>query len=1145
MQWPPLLERIPPGISRWLPRPWLAIAAASLFAVYLLLGAYALPRYIQKAIPELVEKELKRKASIGEVRFNPLLFKLELRDFELAEADDRPIAGFRYLLVDFELSSLLRWAWTFSNIVLDGLGLRPDIAPDGRLNFAALADSLPKGEGKSDAPPPRLVLQHFELTDGAITFSDRSGARPRFDTLRPLELELNDLTTLPARRGPYSVTARLPGAGTLSLRGEVSLRPIFALGEVSLKEAKPASVWRFLQDRVKLDEPAGTVDIALRYRAAYTDGTPELTVDNIQLTASGTALALKGAKEPFLELKRAALTGARFDLGQRELRVPSIELRDGVVRVETRADGVLDLSELGDSPAGADKAPPAAPTPSRSDAQPWRIRLDSVRVADVALRYRDMSRAAPLAAAIGALETSHSAAFEFGSGEPRVTVDNIAVTLSRATTGAVAAAEPLISLEAVVLEAGRFDLQQQTIAGRRVAIKGGTVQVVREEDGRVGLVEILKEGEDTKRRKELQAALRQARAAGKPWHLALDAFDIEGLKIALAAQGFGPPVAYDINPLSLAVKNIRSEGKAPITLEAALRVSQGGSLKLSGETNAAGTRASARATLQGLSLRPLQPLVSSRTALVLNSGEVSTTLQAQYRALKDQAEVRVGGGASIDNLQLAEAGSGERFLEWKSVSASGIAFSLAPDRLVIGDIVARELGAKVLVYKDRSVNLAQAFRPPGGTAGETKAANSEKPAQSAFPVTIERVRMERGAVDLSDLSLVLPFAAKIQELEGGVQGLSTDRTSRAVAKLEGRVDEFGLARVDGSLATSDPTEFMDLRVAFRNIEMTPLSPYSATFAGRRIATGRLGLDLQYKIDKGALLGDNKVELMKFTLGERVEAPGALNLPLDLAVALLTDADGRIAIGMPVKGNVNDPQFDYGHLIWQAITTVLTNIVTAPFRALFGAGGDAVESIAFDPGRAALLPPEREKLKRVAEALEKRPQLKLLVEGQYTDADRAALRQRDVARAIALELESDAAGEEPPPVNTHDAKTQRAMEALFVKRASEQALAGFIAQTEKARGGKPVERVGALSALVGRASEDAAFYDALLEQLNAAAPLPGDALDKLALARTGAVAEHLEKTLSVAPARVERKAAAAGDGERAKPGLDAAAPQEPI
>ena len=482
------------------------------------------------------------------------------------------------------------------------------------------------------------------------------------------------------------------------------------------------------------------------------------------------------------------------------------------------------------------------------------------------------------------------------------------------------------------------------------------------------------------------------------------------------------------------------------------------------------------------------------------------------------------------------------------MAASAITFSLAPDRLAIGDIVVTGLGAKIAVNKDRSVNLVQAMTPPGAPPKP----EPPKPAPAAaadpqppFPVAIERVRLDKAVVDFSDLSLVLPFAAKIQEFDGNVLGLSTDRASRAVAKLEGRVDEFGLARVDGSLATFDPTAFMDLRVAFRNIEMSPLSPYSVTFAGRRIASGRLGLDLQYKIENGALAGENKVELDKFTLGEQVESPGALKLPLDLAVALLTDAEGRIALAVPVRGNVNDPQFSYGHVIWQAITTVLTNIVTAPFRALFGGGGEAVGNIAFDPGRAALLPPEREKLKRLAEALGKRPQLKVVVEGQYGDADRAALRRRDVANAIAVRLERAGEGEEPQPVNARDARTQRALEELFAERASEQALAAFVEETGKARG-KPVDRVNPVLALAGRASADGAFYDALLARLIETAPLPEDAVRKLAAARAAAVAEHLVTTLGVPPERVQRKEAATGDGERAKLALEAASqPAKPL
>jgi len=169
---------------RRIPRPKLLLALASLFALYLVLGGYLLPRYIEGAIPQYAAEQLHRKASVRSVSFNPLLFKLELNDVVLMEADERLIARFRRLLVDFELSSLARWAWTFQTIALDGLEVLIDIAPDESVNLAALADSLPKGEAKPDAAPPRLVLQHIDITDAALTFSDRSGERPRYESVR-------------------------------------------------------------------------------------------------------------------------------------------------------------------------------------------------------------------------------------------------------------------------------------------------------------------------------------------------------------------------------------------------------------------------------------------------------------------------------------------------------------------------------------------------------------------------------------------------------------------------------------------------------------------------------------------------------------------------------------------------------------------------------------------------------------------------------------------------------------------------------------------------------------------------------------------------------------------------------------------------
>src|SRR5205823_3114938 len=162
---------------------------------------------------------------------------------------------------------------------------------------------------------------------------------------------------------------------------------------------------------------------------------------------------------------------------------------------------------------------------------------------------------------------------------------------------------------------------------------------------------------------------------------------------------------------------------------------------------------------------------------------------------------------------------------------------------------------------------------------------------------------------------------RVHSLNGVMVGLSSDKDSRATMKFDGRVDEFGSVKVEGALDSFQPKVFTDITVVFRNVPMTMLTPYSATFAGRRIRSGTMNVDLQYKIDHSALLGENKVVLQRLQLGERVESPGATRLPLDLAIAILSDSEGRIDIAMPVRGNVDHPEFSYGQVMWQALVTV--------------------------------------------------------------------------------------------------------------------------------------------------------------------------------------------------------------------------------
>ncbi|HEX6828304.1 MAG TPA: DUF748 domain-containing protein, partial [Burkholderiales bacterium] len=799
--------------------------------------------------------------------------------------------------------------------------------------------------------------------------------------------------------------------------------------------------------------------------------------------------------------------------------------------------------------AGAGPAPPepAAGTTAGA-AQPWKLRVESFTVDGVALNYSDASRATPITIAAGSTRVSLAATAEAGGADLKLVAENIEVGLQGLALSETAGT-PLLAVDSVSLQGGRLDLAEHDVRVQRLAIGGGNIQVVRRADGTIRQVVALQPGEEGKIRRELREAREAAKAAGRPWSFALDQLELSGFAIGYADEITKPPIQYDLEGVNVVVKDIRNDGKTPLAYDVQLKLRQGGSVNVAGTASQAGDAAEAQVKLAGVALKPLASLVSKFATLKLESGEVSCATRIAYQAKQGGPSLKASGTASVDKLLLKEAESGERLLAWKTLAANGVDFSLGPDRLAIKEVRLVEPGAKIVIFEDKSVNLAKAFKGSGAPAAaapppKAPAATSKGPAatpkapaatpapEKLFPVTVERVQMEKGVVDFADLSLVLPFATQIQDFKGAATGLSSNPASRTSLKFEGQVGEFGQANVDGSLAPFDPKGFTDITVVFRNVAMTPFTPYSATFAGRKIASGKLDLDLQYKIENSNLLGDNKVVLREFTLGEKVESPNAMNLPLDLAIALLTDSEGKIDVAVPVRGNVDSPEFSYGQVIWQAIVNVLTKIVTAPFRALgalFGGDTESVDAVLFEPGRAELAPPEREKLKKVAEVLGKRPQLKLTAHGAYDAAvDGKAIKDRNLRLALAQKLGHQvAAGEDPGPVAYDNAKTQRALEEIAAERGGKNAVDEFQAGYEKSTG-KKAKRVNPVLALIGQASEDREFYRALFAHLVETAPKPDAEIQALAERRAAAIVQELTTKAGLDAAR-----ATAGKAEPAE------------
>lgn len=641
----------------------------------------------------------------------------------------------------------------------------------------------------------------------------------------------------------------------------------------------------------------------------------------------------------------------------------------------------------------------------------------------------------------------------------------------------------------------------------------------------------------------------------QPWRFSLKTISVTEGAVAVSDRAMEPPVTVNLEPILVKLDGVSSDLKQAVGYDVAVGVKQGGQFNTKGSVVPATPSAEGTLALKDLSLKPSEHYVNKFALLVLNSGTVSAAGKFAV-AMKDKKPIaQFNGGFQVVKLDLIEEGTKERFLGWDMMDVRGIDFKLEPGKLDISEVRFDKPGGKFIIYEDRTLNVQRILRQKGGTgadggpkpvfekkkggvraaaggdssrqvglesttssmkfgaapADEPEAAPPpvpSKPSTPLFPVNIQRIRVNKGELYFADLSLTPQFGTHIHDLNGTVNSLSTRKDSKAQMKLEGAIDQYGLARFAGDLSPFAPTDYTNVTATFRNVELTSMTPYSAKFAGYRIASGKLDADLEYFIQMRQLKGDNKIVIDQLTLGERVESPDAVKLPLALAIALLKDSDGKIDLGLPVSGSLDDPKFNIGAIVWKVLVNLLTKIVTSPFRALgalLGIESEKLESVSFDLGSDQLLPPEKEKLKQVAGALEKRPQLKVGIRPVYAPEDADAIRslrvRRELATRAGFKLQG---GEDPGPFDTTDPKNQKVIEALFVERFGKEELGKTTEALEKAAAGDGKEVTRDM-----RKDARAKLPDALLAKLTEKEQVSDEELQALAQRRAEALRLEFE------------------------------------
>jgi hypothetical protein len=571
----------------------------------------------------------------------------------------------------------------------------------------------------------------------------------------------------------------------------------------------------------------------------------------------------------------------------------------------------------------------------------------------------------------------------------------------------------------LLVENTDIDLNKKTIEIGNMSTSKGELTLVRESDGILNVSTLVHpaDGEEELGKKGNDRS---------PWIVTVKTLSTDGYALTFEDRSTDQSVKVKLKNVDLAGENIstveRSRGRLSLDLQEEL----GGTFSTDGTVGVNPLFADFSVKLSDFHITPLQPYVSEVADLILQKGAIST----EGNLIVEEGE---GGTPSVSlktdvalvDFSSVDSAKGDDFFACTSLRFDALDLSYNPNRLKVNEISLSDFYARIIINSDQTLNTSNIFKGSekenGAITTETKKVERED--ATFFESTdLGTVRLKNGRITFSDLFITPNYTAHLSDMEGDISGLTSEESKVATVNLRGKLNKTVPLKITGKTNPLKEDFFADLNVEFENIELSPLTPYSQKYLGYPIDKGKLFLNLQYKIDKRTIDSENKIFIDQFTLGEAVESPDSMKLPVKLALSLLQDRNGEIDLDVPVSGSIDDPEFSVGYFIFKIIGNIIEKAVTSPF-ALIGSlagGGEELGYVEFDYGSVIITDKNAEKLNKLNEALYSRPLLKLEIEGHVDTArDRETLKEELLLTKIKAAKLKDNASKGLPPLSLEE------------------------------------------------------------------------------------------------------------------------------
>lgn len=352
-------------------------------------------------------------------------------------------------------------------------------------------------------------------------------------------------------------------------------------------------------------------------------------------------------------------------------------------------------------------------------------------------------------------------------------------------------------------------------------------------------------------------------------------------------------------------------------------------------------------------------------------GSLSGLLAADVSIKGDVEHImgfNVSGAASVSDFNM-EDDRGLNLMQAARASVKMSEINLENSRYILDELRTEGVKTSFVMEKDSSNNFSYIFRDDLPVESDTTSA--------PIKLIINNLITENTLVELVDKTLTPPFRYKLDHISVTAQKFDIDKQNQF--RIKGNVGKTGSAIIRWSGSMDDMSN-QSLFLNIINLNLKEFTPYALQYFAYPISKGNASFKTKTVIKNNNIESVNNLDIFKIEVDKKnKELKPEYKIPMKTALYILKDKNDRIQLDLPVKGNINDPQFSYKKVIIKVFVNLIVKVATAPVSFLadaLGLSGDKLTNIAIDEMQRNFTTEQYESFNELAQMSLSKPELQM-------------------------------------------------------------------------------------------------------------------------------------------------------------------------